>query len=471
MPTGSSQVERVIANGYCIGCGACAAWPNSPFKISMSSVGLYEAVRVSPLSPELGEIIDRLCPFSNGAETEDALANALFPGADQHHPATGRFLAAYAGHVEEGSFRSDGSSGGMGTWLVNELLLTGMADAAVHVVADTTRGADRLFAYTVSTDSAEARRAAKSRYYPVTLVDALEFVRANPRRYVFVGLPCFIKAIRLTARQDPEFAKSVAMCVGLVCGHLKSTGFAECVAWQLGILPGQLYGIDFRKKLPNRPANQYGVEVQGRCDGRVVTKTAPVKQLFGCDWGMGLFKPKACDYCDDVLAETADVSIGDAWLPDYVTDGRGTNILVIRSQSILKLVEAACRSDRLTLRVISGDDVAASQSSGLAHRRQGLACRLSLTDQAGEWRPRKRVAPLSGDPRSPFVRRQQLRTTLRETSHAAFAKAKEGGNLHFFFNQLMPLAERYQDLSRTPLRRIFARFRARVRQFSGYRLR
>jgi coenzyme F420-reducing hydrogenase beta subunit len=40
-----------------------------------------------------------------------------------------------------------------------------------------------------------------------------------------------------------------------------------------------------------------------------------------------------------VLAETADVTVGDAWLPEYIKDGLGTNIITIRSPEILAIFE------------------------------------------------------------------------------------------------------------------------------------
>ena len=36
----------------------------------------------------------------------------------------------------------------------------------------------------------------------------------------------------------------------------------------------------------------------------------------------------ACEFCDDVVGETADMSVGDAWLPGYVSDWRGTSVVV-----------------------------------------------------------------------------------------------------------------------------------------------
>ena len=102
---------------------------------------------------------------------------------------------------------------------------------------------------------------------------------------------------------------------GSLTAYLKSKAFAELCAWQCGIRPSELRAIDFRTKLANRPANDYAVTVTGGNNGHAISSTKPTSELFGSNWGLGFFKYKACDFCDDVVAETADVSLGDAWLP------------------------------------------------------------------------------------------------------------------------------------------------------------
>jgi coenzyme F420 hydrogenase subunit beta len=464
----TSQIDAVIASGYCIGCGSCAAWPDSPFAMIINQYGVYEAQRTTPAGSDHTNTLDRICPFSDEADNEDTIAKETFGESGAPHPMIGYCVAAYAGHVNEGNFRNQGSSGGMGSWLANMLLAQNRVDAIVHVVTAKDDGREPMFRYSISWNQDSLRNGAKSKYYPVTLVEVLKAVRTTPGRYAFVGLPCFIKTIRLWARHDAEFSKSVAYCIGLVCGHLKTQAFAECLGWQLGIAPDQLAFIDFRKKLPNESANRYGIEVTGRASGRMVTRIAPVKKLFGCDWGMGLFKPKACDYCDDVMAETADITIGDAWLPKYVSDSRGTNILVVRRRDLVALIEDAREAGKVTLDDLNPDEVAESQASGLAHRREGLACRLWLADSEGRWRPKKRVAAIASDTKAPLFLRQKLRIALRERSHVAFLEAKQRGDLTYFLDQLVPLGEEYRDITRSPVRRLLARIRSQFRRPTRY---
>ncbi len=119
-----------------------------------------------------------------------------------------------------------------------------------------------------------------------------------------------------------------------------------------------------------------------------LTIQGTVREFFGTNYGHGFFKYKACDYCDDVFAETADVVIGDAWLPEYVVDGRGTSILLIRNRDIQEMVDVAQKSGRLHLEPLDADKAAHSQAGGLRHRREGLKYRLAIADANGKWLPK-----------------------------------------------------------------------------------
>src|SRR5690606_12515068 len=111
------------------------------------------------------------------------------------------------------------------------------------------------------------------------------------------------------------------------------------------------------------------------------------------DWGAGFFQNSACNFCDDVVAETADIAFGDAWVEPYSSDGRGTNVVIARTPEMLDLVRSALQQDRLSLEEVDAEFIVRTQEAGLRHRREGLAYRLSWP-RAG-LRPRKRVVPRS----------------------------------------------------------------------------
>lgn len=406
-----------------------------------------------------------LCPFSEKTPDEDRLAERFLPAATLPHHEIGRHLATYVGYVQEQDYRDAGSSGGMGTWLLAELLRTGRVDHVIHVVERRpTPDNPLLFEYTISSDQAALRAGAKSRYHPIEMSAVLRMVADQPGRYAIIGVPCFIKAVRLQQINNPVFAERIVYCVSLFCGHLKSLAFAQYLAWQTGTPPRDLRAIDFRRKIPNRPASQYGITVVGENDGARYQTEAAMSDLDGKDWGHGYFKVPACEYCDDVVGETADVCVGDAWLPGHVRDSRGTNVLIVRHPELQDMIDQARASGRLALEPLTADAVAASQSSGFRHRRMGLAYRLHLKDRAGQWRPPKRVNA-SGLKLHP-VRRKifALREKLMWASHAAFAEAVAADDVNAVAARLAPLREAYRKANHQSIRKGVHRLKNRLVQ-------
>lgn len=433
----------VVDGGYCIGCGLCAAVPDAPLRIQLGADGSYRPeLIVDPAAGTAGPDGDaagpgtsidvlEVCPFSGRGPDEDALAAARFAPAP-HRADLGYHLATYAGHVVEGSFRDEGSSGGMAKWLLAELLRTGAVDRVVQVApADPDDDDPRLFTYTIAEDLTELRRGSRAAYYPVELSAVVAQVRARPGRYAVTGVPCFVKGLRRLAAADPVIADRLAFTVGIICGHLKTTGYAESLGWQLGVEPDQLGAIDFRTKIPGRTAREKGVTAVDRAG--LAREPEVVQDLFGTKYPHSFFRSSACDYCDDVLAETADVAVGDAWLPGYV--GSGNSVVVTRHPVVQQLVEAARLEGRLALDDLTPDQAAATQRGGLRDRRQGLSYRLALTERRGRWYPPKRVAP-STDLALTARWLYRLRQVLARRSVEEFAVARRRGDLDRFVRRM-----------------------------------
>jgi coenzyme F420-reducing hydrogenase beta subunit len=382
--------------------------------------GLLRPTGPAPWYSDAGASFARTCPFSPQAPDETQLAAELFPHARQQDPSLGRFVSAYVGHVAEAGFRTRGSSGGMVSWMASELLRQGRIDAVAHVHAsEPADPGGRFFRYRISRSEEEIRAGAGSRYYPVELSGVLDAILAEPGRYAIVGIPCFIKAVQLLRREQPVFRERIRHTLGLFCGHMKSARFVESLAWQMGVRIHDVLQVEFRCKQPDRPASWYTARLTLR-DGSTVSKDW--WNLADGDWGAGFFMDAACNYCDDVMAETADVSFGDAWAEPYASDWQGTNIVVIRSPAIAELVAQAIGNGRLNLDRADSGFVARTQAGGLRQRREGLAYRLA--HRRGALALRKRVAP---DARAPTPRRRllyRLRCAISAWSHRMFRLAR-----------------------------------------------
>src|SRR5699024_4940037 len=139
----------------------------------------------------------------------------------------------------------------------NELLNKGHVNYIIQVEPNRRQG--KLFTYSIFEKGDDILSGSKSAYYPVTMVDALNFIKENEGSYAITALPCFSKAIRLLCLEDEELKARIKFILGVICGHLKSTGFAESLAWQVGVKPSDLEKIEFREKIEGGKANEKGV--------------------------------------------------------------------------------------------------------------------------------------------------------------------------------------------------------------------
>lgn len=409
-------VPDVLRRGLCVGCGACAVIDDR------RRMGLNRRGQLVP-DAEPNADADAVCPFSDHAPDEDALATDLGFDSLPHDKRLGYVDSLWAGHAIEGEYRARGSSGGLLTWMLVEVLRSTAAETVVHVHPAPTSDDDRLFRFGVSRSAEEVLNNAKTRYYPVTFDEAIKTARHEGKPFIFVGVPCHVTAFNALCRKDPVLKELTIARFSLICGHLKTVNFAKSLAVQLGVDAGRISAIDFRRKLPDRPSNSYGVAVTGANGNEIVS---PMSDVVGRDWGCGFFRLEACNFCDDVVGETADISFGDAWLPHYVTDPDGTSIVISRRPAFTALLTAALTKGRISLEAVDADQVAESQAAGLRDRRDGLQYRLWLAARKGLWTPRKRVEAR----RDHLSRMRRLQLRLRffvsHRSHKSWWFAKHG---------------------------------------------
>lgn len=431
--------RNIVRSGLCIGCGSCVA--DEP-RAAMAWDGYGQLKPAGPLGwyDRPDPSFARRCPFSPAATNEDRFAERLFPAAPAHDPALGRYESAWVGHVAEGEYRMSGSSGGLVTWVAAELLRRGLVDAVAHVEA---KANGALFGYRLSRSVAEVQAGAKSRYYPIELSGVIRAIRATPGRYAVVGVPCFIKAVNLLRESDPVIAERVTHTLGLFCGHMKSARMVESFAWQMGRRGEDVRAVDYRVKDATRPANWYRARLS-LADGGAAEQDW--WHFADGDWGAGYFQNSACNACDDVMAETADIAFGDAWVEPYSSDGRGTNVAVVRSPELQAIVADAVAADRLALTQVDAAFVAGTQAAGLRHRREGLGYRLSRWPRT-PIRPVKRVAPGAAGltPRRRLVYR--TRWWIARTSHRLFALARRTGEPALYLRWAKPALTFYQGIT------------------------
>lgn len=454
--------ETVIKNNYCIGCGVCATVEDSPFKMIYNEFGnvVAQPINANILNSNNAKVL-HICPFSSETKSEDQLANIYLKNLNKTDKHLGHYNTCFAGYVQEGEYREKGSSGGILKWFATELLNQNYIDYFIQLSSNNSNDTTQpLFSYQIFDKTDDIINGSKSSYYPVSLDNVINVIKKKEGRYAITGIPCFIKAIRLLSENNPIIKDRVKYLLGIICGGMKSANHSKMVGWQLGIHPNHLIGIDFRRKYKNRPADQKIYQVWSNSDAKERYKD--VTKLYGTDYGAGFFMPKACNYCDDVVSELADISVGDAWLNKFTYDPKGTSLIIVRNQTVGKILAKAKHNNKLLLSNLSKEEVIQAQAGGFRHRREGLSFRLQKRKHNKEWAPKKRIIP---DQYQINEKREQvytLRELISERSHLAFKKALDKNDLNTFYIEMHDIFKKYKNLNRESKLRLLLRKLKRI---------
>ncbi|MGD8194338.1 Coenzyme F420 hydrogenase/dehydrogenase, beta subunit C-terminal domain [Herbiconiux sp. P18] len=440
-----TTIDQVVASGTCVGCGGCGVATGGRIPVTLTTRGIYQA-NLDGVSEADRAIGSRVCPFADESKNEDEVAAEVLDPALPHDDRIGKYRGMYAGRISDDTKIPGSSSGGITSWILTKLLEKGHVDGVIHVGSTETP----MFGYVVSRSVDEVMGRRKSQYHPASFAETLRSVRGDGLRYAFVGVPCAIKSARHVSAEDEVLAEQLKFFVGIVCGHLKSTAYAESFAWQVGVPPTDLETVDFRIKNPALTSRQYSFGAKSKSTGE--WKEAETLSLVGGNWGHAVFQLDACNYCDDIFAETADVVIGDAWLSKYEIDWRGTNVVITRNAIIDGILAEGVSDGNVGLDNLDTDSVAKTQAGNFRHRREGLAVRLADDDKAGHWHPTKRVAPGYSHVTQERVQLIRNRRELSAESHEIYARAKEANDLGVYLNAIRPLIQSYQQETKMSFR-------------------
>jgi hypothetical protein len=182
--------------------------------------------------------------------------------------------------------------------------------------------------------------------------------------------------------------------------------------------------------------------MEGLINGERKSVIKPIAELIGDNWGEGYFKVRASDFTDDVMNETADITLGDAWLPEYTNDSLGNNVIIIRNPEIDILVKDAIDNGKLKMDVVDKDVIIKSQAAHYRHTLDELSYRLYKKDKNKEWRPQKRVQASNN---LPYFRKiiQDLREEISMRSHTIYKKAIELDDFEYFRKEMQKLSKKY----------------------------
>lgn len=432
--------DLVVANDLCIGCGVCAAaCPSRLLTMNWSAQGELVPARSADCPPKCNLCL-LVCPFTGMGPDQDVIAAARFGGIPgiQRRDDIGHFLNCQVGHASDSSVRMRAASGGTLRVLLRTLLEKDMVDRVVCVTSGPATSSADLFRFGIVDDGAAIDALPSSTYYPVEISSALRaiFEESEDHRYLIVGLPCVLHAVQLAMAKMPRLRRRIRFTAALVCGQLPNRFYTEFLAKSAGAQPDQPRSVSYRSKTDSTRASNFAF-VAARSDG---APTRPVWWVGGARrlWAASYFKHNACNFCDDVFGEVADVSLMDAWLPRYMGDPKGHSLVVIRSPEIQSAYGAMAENGQVAMESIAADEVAASQSTVLEKKKWLIRGHLYAAQRAGCWAPTRRLAPSSQVWRQAwgtiFLSRQVMKA-----SKALWPRVREAASASALFRAMWPL--------------------------------
>lgn len=415
------SIEKILENELCTGCGVCISEDKSKTAKMVWNDLNFLVPKLTELSTS-NEMYS-VCPFNPNLKNEDELGKIIFQRySEKYNDKIGFYDGLYAGYSNK--YRETSSSGGIATYIFEKIINNKIADH-LFIVQESCDG----FEYKLCSDIEDIRKISKTRYMPVTLEKLFTEIDNIEGKVAVSGVSCFVKAIRLKQEKYPHLKEKIPFVVGIICGGLKSKYYTDFLAQSAGC-SSDYSSVQYRVKNVKSFALDYKFSCKEKDNGRIHM----VDMLsLGDMWGTGLFKSNACDFCDDVMNELADISLGDAWIEPYDKSGSGNSVIITRSILANNLVQKGIKSEELTLNNLSIEKTIQSQSGSFNHRHKGLFYRINRFSDKNMIKKRER-----------FISKQNILWNLVqsqriETREKSLLYWKSTQNVYEFNKLMQPL--------------------------------
>ena len=369
-------LSDIIEQGLCLGCGTCAGvCPTSAISMRMSE-GLF--------LPEIDQKKCNGCQFcisSCPGYSMDfkALRSKIF-GEEPKSSAIGNYIQCYVGHSTNEQIRYDSTSGGLITQLLIFALEHNLIDGAVvtRMRHKNPLEPESFIARTAD----EIIEASKSKYCPVATNACLKQILKEPGRFAVVGLPCHIHGIRKAETLFKVLNKRIVLRLGLLCSHTVDFAGISFLVKKLNLQENEVKKIAYRGG--GWPG---GMSIETNSASKIELPLVGDWHAYWSLFSSFFFTPMRCTFCPDQAAELADISFGDAWLPELKNDKKGSSIIVSRTKEGENLLSEALAAKAISIKSVTIDKVKQSQFGNLKFKKDDLPDRLYTAGLMGRETP------------------------------------------------------------------------------------
>ena len=335
-----NNLENIVKNGLCIGCGLCQSITGKDYiKISMSSKGRLEPKEIKKISSKTFNKILNVCP---GVIVE-GLPKELVDKNTKYDLLWGYYLSLFYAWSTDKKIRYESSTGGLLNGLSLYLLDSKKANFILHTATNPEKPMRSVSRFSYNKDDLLNANSC-SRYGPASPLDKFYEALDLNQPFAFVGKPCDISAIRQLSKTDERVNKLCKYLLTLVCGgsteFTKSQDFIE----SFKVKEDEL--TIFRYRGFGNPGKMYIKTYDGREHDKEYNSFWGEESTWRVHF--------RCKICPDAIGECSDIAALDTWRGGSPKgEDEGFNAAIIRTQKGTELLNDAIQSGYIK----KGDDL------------------------------------------------------------------------------------------------------------------
>jgi coenzyme F420 hydrogenase subunit beta len=365
------NIQEISKHHLCVGCGTCAViCPTNAIETCLNDRGFYEAV-VDKSKCTACKLCLEVCP-SHILDFKEM--NVFVFNRSAFDDLIGNYLCFYIGHAKDSSIHQSGQSGGLITALLGFALDEGFIDAAV--VTRMGKNNPLRPEVIIAKNKEELLSATRSKYCPAPVNTKLKEILKTDAKYAIVQLPCQMFGLRKLESLMPGLKEKIILHMGLFCSHVLSLKVIDFLSRKAGVRKEDIVKFDYRAK-----------EWRG-WPGDVLFELKNERTKFLPRDYRGLtkpfFTPWRCKMCYDHVNEFADISFGDAWLPEVIKHREGETIVITRTKRGETLIRKAKEEMIIEIQEVSRAILMQAQKQSIMRKKNWLNAYLSVAKLFGK---------------------------------------------------------------------------------------
>lgn len=295
----------------CTGCSACTEACLFPSEEGILPINLINNNNL--MIPEINHDICVECMACYKAcPNEEKLQSSLT--FEEYKAMIGN---CYYGYSLDEEHRYNSATGGIVTEIASYLLDKKLVDGVLSSYQDE----DNNIVSKIFTESSKIKQSNGSIYRQVNLLNGLEKKLADyeNKTILVIGLPCHILGLsKLKAVKSFRQKKINFLTISIFCKQTKQEEFSDFIR--------NLLDVKEKKSIRYRGNGWPG---SSSIENKNILTSNPKLNLF---WSSYAFTPEYCFSCNDPLGLIADISVGDAWLKEYLNDTIGSSLFIANTQ-------------------------------------------------------------------------------------------------------------------------------------------